>query len=173
MNNVTTNNRACTVVLSLALLAACGGGAAGNDAESGRPTLLSVDVGRVVDVYAYRRATASPTDAAAADRRDRLNRDLVLIERNVIVNPNVATEPLFDAAGNEVGRVLHVGTGMPRLGVFTVETCNGPRAYAGLVSSYFEQVTEDFDRLTDERWSQALTGVTPADPVWMSDLVSR
>lgn len=102
MNNVTTNNRACTVVLSLALLAACGGGAAGNDAESGRPTLLSVDVGRVVDVYAYRRATASPTDAAAADRRDRLNRDLVLIERNVIVNPNVATEPLFDAAGNEV-----------------------------------------------------------------------
>ena len=85
---------------------------------------------------------------------------------------DVHTQPT-DAAGNEVGRVLHVGTGMPRLGVFTVETCNGPRAYAGLVSSYFEQVTEDFDRLTDERWSQALTGVTPADPVWMSDLVSR
>jgi hypothetical protein len=34
-----------------------------------------------------------------------------------------------------VGRVLHVGTGEPRVMVATVDTCSGPRAYVGVVSA--------------------------------------
>lgn len=102
MKNALLRTWAGPMVLSLAVLAACGGGKAGIDAESGRPSLVSVEIGRVVDVYAYRRATAVPTDASAADRRERSKRDLVLIERDVVINPNLTAEPLFDAAGNEV-----------------------------------------------------------------------
>ena len=58
--------------------------------------------------------------------------------------------------GQEVGRVLHVATGSPRLMVVTTDTCNGPRAYAAVVSSYFETVTEDYKRLDDEQWKDEL-----------------
>ncbi|MCA3007744.1 MAG: hypothetical protein INH34_05205, partial [Phycisphaerales bacterium] len=102
MKNALIRTWAAPMALSLAVLAACGGGKAGVDAESGRPSLVSVEVGRIVDVYAYRRANTGPTDSAAADRRERSKRDLVLIERDVVINPNLAAESLFDAAGNEV-----------------------------------------------------------------------
>lgn len=85
---------------------------------------------------------------------------------------DVHTQPT-DESGNPVGRVLHVGTGGPRLMVVTVPTCTGVNAYAGLVSSYFEHVTGDFDRLTDERWQQQLQQSRPADVPWMTDLVVR
>ncbi|MDH5672693.1 MAG: DUF3160 domain-containing protein [Myxococcales bacterium] len=74
-----------------------------------------------------------------------------------------------DEAGNEVGRVLHVGTGMARLMVVTADTCNGPRAYAGLASSYYEKVTEDWQRLTDEEWATEVDSM--AGVPWMADLV--
>lgn len=93
----------------------------------------------------------------------------------VAFDPTIAdvhTQPT-DEGGSPVGRVLHVGTGMPRLMVVTVDTCSGPRAYAGLASSYFEVVTEDFDRLDDIRWSEQLGQTTPADVPWMQDLVVR
>lgn len=86
---------------------------------------------------------------------------------------DVHTQPT-DENGNAVGRVLHVGTGLPRLMVVTVETCNGPRAYVGLASSYFEVTTEQFDRLDDQRWSQQLMQQgTPDDVEWMRDIVVR
>lgn len=85
---------------------------------------------------------------------------------------DVHTQPT-DEQGNIVGKVLHVGTGMPRLMVVTVDTCTGPRAYAGLASSYFERVTNDFLRLDDETWSSDLKSGTPADVPWMADLVVR
>jgi len=69
--------------------------------------------------------------------------------------------------------VLHVGTGMPRLMVLSVDTCQGPRAYAGLASSYFEVVTENYERLTDQIWSQKLLQKTPDDVRWMKDIVVR
>ncbi len=56
---------------------------------------------------------------------------------------DVHTQPT-DEGGNPVGRVLHVGTGYARLMVLTANTCTGPRAYAGLVSSYHEDITQDF-----------------------------
>ncbi len=85
---------------------------------------------------------------------------------------DVHTQPT-DEVGNPVGRVLHVGTGLPRLMVVTADPCGTPQAYVGVASSYFEQVTENFQRKTDEEWQKDIQAVTPADVPWMSDLVSR
>lgn len=85
---------------------------------------------------------------------------------------DVHTQPT-DETGAMVGRVLHVGTGMPRLMVVTVDTCTGPRAYAGLASSYFERITESFERLDDEAWSKEIQTKTPPDVPWMKDLVAH
>jgi hypothetical protein len=65
------------------------------------------------------------------------------------------------------------GTGNPRMLVVTVNSCEGPRAHAGVVSSSFEQVTSDFDHLTDQRCSSLLSSSPPADVGWMQDLVVR
>lgn len=85
---------------------------------------------------------------------------------------DVHTQPT-DEGGNPVGKVLHVGTGNPRLLVLSMDTCLGPRAYVGLASSYFERVTDNFERLTDEAWKDELNSATPADVPWMTDLVVR
>ena len=53
--------------------------------------------------------------------------------------------------------------------IVTVETCMGPRAYVGPVSSYHETITEGFDRLTDQRWQPIVR--EQADVEWMSDLI--
>ena len=72
------------------------------------------------------------------------------------------------------GEVLHVATGLPRLMYVTVDGCNGPRAYAGVVSSYFEQTTQNLQRLTDMDWSaQVMATPPPADVAWTADLIAR
>jgi hypothetical protein len=83
---------------------------------------------------------------------------------------DVHTQPT-DETGNTVGRVLHVGTGMPRLMVVSVDGCGGAQAYAGLVSSYFEQITVDFQRLDDPTWAATVQPIGPADVAWMKPLV--
>ena len=86
---------------------------------------------------------------------------------------DVHTQPT-DVGGNEVGRILHVATGYARLMVTTVNTCAGPRAYAGLVSSYFENTTDKWKRLTDEEWKMELVkSAQPAEVPWMSGLVAH
>jgi hypothetical protein len=86
---------------------------------------------------------------------------------------DVHTQPT-DEVGNPVGKVLHVGTGMPRTMVVTVDGCDGgAKTYVGLASAYFEKTTQSFERLSDEPWSKALLGATPADVAWMKDLVVR
>jgi hypothetical protein len=85
---------------------------------------------------------------------------------------DVHTQPA-DEGGNPVGKVLHVGTGRPRLMVVTIDSCNGPRAYAGVVSSYFERVTDNWKRLDDQEWAADLAVETPDDIGWMQDLVVR
>lgn len=96
--------------------------------------------------------------------------------KSVEQDPTIAdvhTQPT-DEVGNPVGRVLHVGTGLPRLMVVTAETCEGPRAYVGLASSYFEKITEDYERLDDKTWADEIQqSGHPADVPWMSDLVVR
>ena len=62
----------------------------------------------------------------------------------------------------------------PRLMVTTVDTCQGPRAYAGVTFAYHEQVTTDYLRLTDEAWlSQLSTGEAPPDVPWMTPIVGK
>jgi hypothetical protein len=69
--------------------------------------------------------------------------------------------------------VLHVATGLPRLMYLTVDGCNGPRAYAGVVSSYFEETTQNLQRLTDMDWStQVMASPPPAEVPWMTGLVA-
>jgi hypothetical protein len=85
---------------------------------------------------------------------------------------DVHTQPT-DEAGNDLGRILHVATGLPRLMVTTANTCEGPRAYVGPVSSYFEKVTDGWQRVTDSEWSDELSAATPADVSWMTDLIGR
>ena len=91
------------------------------------------------------------------------------------LDPTVAdvhTQPT-DEGGSPVGKVLHVGTGMARTMVVTIDTCAGPRAYVGLASSYFERVTEKFKRLTDEEWKTDLIQAPPAEVPWAADLIAH
>jgi hypothetical protein len=67
--------------------------------------------------------------------------------------------------------VLHVGTGMPRLMVVTVDSCAGPRAYAGVVSSYHETLEPGFSRLTDDEWKQRVDGAP--DVPWIEPILVR
>jgi hypothetical protein len=97
-------------------------------------------------------------------------------DKSIEFDPTIAdvhTQPA-DAGGAIVGHVLHVGTGYPRLMVVTVDTCMGPRAYAGVVYAYHEHVTKNFERLTDEDWAQRVSDKAnpPADVPWMSPLLS-
>ena len=87
---------------------------------------------------------------------------------------DVHTQPT-DEGGSPVGRVLHVGTGYARLMVLTANTCTGPRVYVGPVSSYHEEITQNFQRLDDATWEQRLLvpSSLPADVPWMSSLIAR
>ena len=85
---------------------------------------------------------------------------------------DVHTQPA-DAGGTMVGKVLHVGTGFPRLLVVTFDTCAGPRAYAGVVSAYHETITSDFQRLTDEQWTNQIAASPPPEVPWLADQVTR
>ena len=75
-----------------------------------------------------------------------------------------------DEAGTPVGRVLHVGAADPRLMITTINTCSGPKAYAGLAFSYHELVTENFQRLTDQDWT-AMLAAGPPDVAWLSPVL--
>lgn len=66
--------------------------------------------------------------------------------------------------------VLHVATGRPRVIVMTVDSCQGPRAYAGLVSAYHEHLAQGFTRLTDQEWQPMVTS-GPPDVPWMESVL--
>jgi hypothetical protein len=82
---------------------------------------------------------------------------------------DVHTQPT-DAAGNVVGRVLHVATGAPRLMVVNVD---GARSFVGVVSDYSEVVTSGFQRLTDEEWRTRIQRGNAEDVPWMREIVAR
>jgi hypothetical protein len=65
---------------------------------------------------------------------------------------DVHTSPT-DAFGNMVGWVLHVGTGKVDMMVLNALTTDGrPMSYIGPVYRYYEYVSTNFKRLTDEEW---------------------
>jgi hypothetical protein len=74
--------------------------------------------------------------------------------------------PIFRAPS-----VLHVGTGLPRPMIVSVDTCTGPRAYAGIVFAYHEHVEPGFQRLTDEEWLQQIVPTPPADVPWLEPVL--
>jgi len=82
---------------------------------------------------------------------------------------DVHTQPT-DVSGSEVGRVLHVATGLPRVIVVNID---GKRAFVGLVSAYVELVTEQFHRMNDEEWEGLLRDKGPTEVSWMTDVVVR
>jgi len=84
---------------------------------------------------------------------------------------DVHTQPA-DEVGTIVGKVLHVGTGYPRLLTMTVDTCVGPRAYTGMSYAYHELVTEDFDRLTDERWRERISAGGTQEVPWAQSFIA-
>lgn len=85
---------------------------------------------------------------------------------------DVHTQPT-DLGGNPVGKVLHVGTGSPRTMVVNLDLGGGPRPFVGVVSTYNEVVTENFQRYTDEEWRRAIAGDNAEDVPWMRDIVVR
>jgi hypothetical protein len=98
-------------------------------------------------------------------------------DKSLEFDPTIAdvhTQPA-DEAGNPVGKVLHVGTGYPRYMVTTIDTCNGPRAYAGVVYAYHEHVTENFERLTDQQWAQrfAQGAERPGEVPWLAGVLAE
>ena len=57
--------------------------------------------------------------------------------------------------------------------ITTVESCDGPRAYAGPVYATHRFVTESFERLTDQAWSQRYRAQGAAELPWLEDLIAR
>ncbi len=84
---------------------------------------------------------------------------------------DVHTQPT-DQDGNMVGRVLHVGVGKVNLGVFLANAPSAdfqPMAFVGPVMSYYEKITDNFERLTDEEWSELVEeDKLPTRPDWVN-----
>jgi hypothetical protein len=81
---------------------------------------------------------------------------------------DVHTQPA-DEGGNIIGKVLHVGAGKVNLGVFLVDYPSDndvPTAYVGPFQSYYEHFTLDFDRKTDQWWSDYIESGFPDRPDW-------
>ena len=93
---------ALAVAVLLSLIG-CSGGSSNRTPGGevgGRARLTKLEFGRHVDLYAYRLVDTTST-STLRDRRNTDNRQAVLIERNVMVSPNVETQALFDAIGEE------------------------------------------------------------------------
>lgn len=83
--------------VALVVFAACDGSsntASRISTDAGKPQLLQIEYGRLVDIYSYQMVNQTN-----GDRRDRFNRRLQLYARDVVINPNIETQALFDAAG--------------------------------------------------------------------------
>jgi hypothetical protein len=85
-----------------------------------------------------------------------------------IVVADIHTSPA-DESGAIVGWVLHAGTGPVNLAfVVTDVPGSGNVAFVGPVLSYYEHVTSDFKRLTDEEWKAQYAGLIATRPSWVN-----
>ncbi len=72
-----------------------------------------------------------------------------------------------DCIGNPVGWISHAGTGMVDMMISIVNSPVNQRcAYVGPVMSYHEYVTTNFQRLTDEEWSETYLSASMR-PEWV------
>ncbi len=80
-----------------------------------------------------------------------------LLKEDFIV-ADVHTSP-FNEWGDIVGWVLHVGTGPLNLATIVTQLPDGKDyVFVGPVMSFYEQVSVNFKRLTDEEWVQTFEG---------------
>jgi hypothetical protein len=58
--------------------------------------------------------------------------------------------------------------------VASIDTCTGPRAYAGVVYAYHEQITDNFLRMTDQQWATRFQtgGIRPDEVPWMTPVLA-
>jgi hypothetical protein len=88
-----------------------------------------------------------------------------LIDDKVVAD--VHTAPT-DADGNMVGWVVHAGTGPINMMVVVCSHPDGEStAYIGPVMSYYEHISTNFKRLTDEEWKTAYEVAPSARPEWV------
>ncbi len=93
------------------------------------------------------------------------------IEKDLVV-ADVHTQPT-DESGALIGKVMHAGTGPLDLGVFIAENYEGKAtAFIGPVMSYYEHVTMNFQRLTDEEWQQLYQQPPSFRPAWVNVYLS-
>jgi hypothetical protein len=86
---------------------------------------------------------------------------------------DVHTQP-EGPGGVVVGKVLHVGTGQPRLIVLNGGDREHIKPYVGAVSMFAQTVLPNFQRETDAEWLRQLwAGGNPEDVAWMRDVVVR
>jgi hypothetical protein len=111
----------------------------------------------------------TPQDVGTGGWYGRLQIDPRRLAEYDPVVADVHTQPT-DEGGAPVGRVLHVGVGRPRIMVVTVDTCHGPRAYAGPVLPFHQAITEDFERLTDDDWAARVSRGEVETPAWLADV---
>ena len=55
--------------------------------------------------------------------------------------------------------------------IVSVDTCEGPRAYAGVVFAYHEHGEPGLNRLTDVEWAQKLEAQPAADVPWLEPVL--
>jgi hypothetical protein len=90
-----------------------------------------------------------------------------VLEKDLVI-ADVHTQPT-DEAGNLIGKVMHAGTGPLELGVFIAENDEGrATAFIGPLMSYYEHVTMNFQRLTDEEWQQLYHQPPSCRPAWVN-----
>ena len=80
---------------------------------------------------------------------------------------DVHTQPT-DEEGYDVGKILHVGTGRINMAAVIAEDASDgcAVAYVGPVGSYYESVTEKYERLTDQDWAATIKDSKHSRPQW-------
>jgi hypothetical protein len=102
-------------------------------------------------------------------------KDLFFGESGLEYDPTIA-DVHTDVGGDRPivreASVLHVGTGMPRPMIVSVDTCEGPRAYAGVVFAYHEHREQGLNRLNDSDWQSKLEAQPAPDVPWLEPVLA-
>ena len=87
------------------------------------------------------------------------------LEKDMVV-ADIHTSPT-DQTGNMVGWVKHIGTGPLNLAIISAEHPSGQKiSFVGPVMSYYEHVSTNFNRLTDEEWQTAYSAEPSMRPAF-------
>lgn len=87
---------------------------------------------------------------------------------------DVHTQPT-DLDGNIVGKILHIGTGKVNSALIVAQdpTDGCSTAYIGPVGSYYEHITDNFNRLTDtDWWRLSYNRTLPNRPKWVNSYLA-